>query len=112
MYYAKACDLNSTGGCFYQAELVDNGIGLERDRIKATIIFSKACDLGLPVACQIVGSRYEQGLTVEQNVLFALAYYDKGCSLIYDEYLRDDPDYGCIDYGRLKYLIDRSMGIK
>ena len=57
-------------------------------------------------ACQIVGSRYEQGLTVEQNVSNALAYYEEACSLIYDDSFRDDPDYGCVDYERLKRQID------
>ena len=50
--YTKACNLESSNGCFSLGWMHDYGWGLPQDRAKAVELYGKACNWGNELGCK------------------------------------------------------------
>ena len=50
-YYSMGCDVDDAESCYEQAQRLDAGTGVTRDRAKARTLMQKACAGGFTKAC-------------------------------------------------------------
>ena len=81
MFFQKACDLNSGGGCSFLGLMYGKGKGVKQDDFKALKFFQKACDLNFGGGCFNLGLSYEEGKGVKQDDFKALKFFQKACDL-------------------------------
>jgi TPR repeat protein len=98
--YRQACADRLPEGCFFAADMIETGEGVERDLPGAVALYKQACDIGSADGCNNLGDCYENGRGVAQNDVTAVALYRKSCD--------EGSAGGC---GSLGTMLERGRGV-
>lgn len=82
--YESECNNGNGEACYKVATLYQEGKGVKRDGLQATLFFKKACINKYTTACSDLAQSYVLGNYVEQNDTKAINYFNKDCNNKYD----------------------------
>lgn len=73
------CMLDEIEICTHLGAAFQYGIEVEKDIVRARLLYAHACNYGDRNACSNLGELYEKGLGVERDVDRAISIYDQSC---------------------------------